>query len=134
MTKVYPRAVRVNMAIKTYKRMSDNVIFCLLQKRVLVYPNGEYLERAVYAWGESMAQILDNANVRLNLRKEGRCLFNIEGHLVSQSPLKIEQVPPGNFVNEHHRKQIHIVLRHRTSSEILGLSNNSILEMFFLKK
>ena len=79
-----------------------------------------------------MAQILDNANVRLNLRKEGRCLFNIEGHLVSQSPLKIEQVPLGNFVNEHHRKQIYIVLRHRTSSEILGLSNNSILEMFFL--
>ena len=53
-----------------------------LQKRALIFPNGESITRAVYVWGESIQEILDNAGTRLNLRKPGKYLYNMDGQQV----------------------------------------------------
>ncbi|ELU06637.1 hypothetical protein CAPTEDRAFT_220130 [Capitella teleta] len=54
-------------------------------KRVLVFPNGENLERAVYVWGESLDQLLDNSTTRLNLRKPAKYVFDLNGSVVKRS-------------------------------------------------
>lgn len=59
----------------------------MLQKRVLVFPNGESPSRAVYVWGESLPQLLYNAAQRLNIRREVKYLFDLTGDLVSDSTL-----------------------------------------------
>ncbi len=55
----------------------------LEQKRALVFPNGESLTRAVYVWGESLQEFLDNASSRLDLRKPAKFLYTIEGQQVA---------------------------------------------------
>jgi hypothetical protein len=47
-----------------------------------VFPNGENLERAVYVWGETMEQLLDNSTTRLNLRKPAKFVFDLNGRVV----------------------------------------------------
>ena len=59
-----------------------NVYFSL-QKRVLVIPNGESIDRAAHVWGESLQQLLDNATQRLNLRKQATILYTYDGVKVS---------------------------------------------------
>ena len=59
------------------------IFFFNLQKRVLVFPNGESIERAQYVWGESLEQLLDNSNTRLDLKKPARYIFTLEGVHVS---------------------------------------------------
>lgn len=51
-------------------------------KRLMVFPNGEIMERAQPVWGETLAQVLDNASSRLTLRKPAKYLFTMEGRLV----------------------------------------------------
>ncbi|ESO97509.1 hypothetical protein LOTGIDRAFT_152600 [Lottia gigantea] len=47
--------------------------------RVMVYPNGESSERAVYINAENLEQILENATLKLNLWKKAKLIFNEEG-------------------------------------------------------
>ena len=54
----------------------------MFQKRVMVYPNGESLERAVYVWGNTVEEILDNATMKLGMWQRARLLFSMEGKLV----------------------------------------------------
>ena len=49
-----------------------------------VFPNGEDVKQAVYVWGESLQQILENASMRLQLRKVARKLYTLDGSLVSR--------------------------------------------------
>ncbi len=58
------------------------ILFCL-QKRVLAYPNGVSLERAVYIWGENLDQLLESATQKLNLWKKAQIVFTSDGKLVS---------------------------------------------------
>ncbi|XP_074660217.1 doublecortin domain-containing protein 1-like isoform X2 [Tubulanus polymorphus] len=51
-------------------------------KRVLAYPNGESIHRAVYVWGESFQQIVDNATMRLNLKKSVKILYDVTGRVL----------------------------------------------------
>ncbi|CAH1787762.1 unnamed protein product [Owenia fusiformis] len=51
-------------------------------KRVMIFPNGESIKRAVYVWGESLQQLLNNATLRLNLRKDAKILYHILGHKI----------------------------------------------------
>ncbi|CAD5115835.1 DgyrCDS4773 [Dimorphilus gyrociliatus] len=51
-------------------------------KRILVYPNGESIHRAVYIWGDSLSQLLDHATTRLNLNKASKYIFTVEGKLI----------------------------------------------------
>ena len=59
------------------------VLDVFFQKRVVVFPNGESIERAQYVWGESLEQLLDNSNTRLDLKKPARYIFTLEGIHVS---------------------------------------------------
>lgn len=52
-------------------------------KRLMVYPNGESLERATYVWGDNIEQILMGATLRLGLWAQARYLFNMEGRRVN---------------------------------------------------
>ena len=52
------------------------------QKRVMVYPNGESVERALYVWGESIEEILECATVKLNLWAQAKYLYDMEGNKV----------------------------------------------------
>ena len=54
-----------------------------LQKRIMVYPNGESVERAVYIWGDSLDQLLDSASMRLNLWQPAKKFYTMEGKAVS---------------------------------------------------
>ncbi|XP_059150633.1 doublecortin domain-containing protein 1-like [Physella acuta] len=51
-------------------------------KRVLVYPNGESVERSIYVWGSSLEEILDNATFKLSLRKQAKIIYTVEGQRV----------------------------------------------------
>ena len=53
-----------------------STFFSINRKRVLIFPNGESITRAVYVWGESIQEILDNAAARLNLHKPGKILVH----------------------------------------------------------
>ena len=55
----------------------------LLQKRIMVYPNGESVERATYIWGDTLDQLLNNASLRLNLWQPAKRLFTMEGKEVT---------------------------------------------------
>lgn len=48
----------------------------------MVYPNGESLERAIYIWGGSLDDLLDNATAKLGMWQKARFLFTMEGKLV----------------------------------------------------
>ena len=52
---------------------------------MLVFANGESVERAQYVWGETLEQLLDNSQARLNLRKAVRFVFSLDGRLVSET-------------------------------------------------
>ncbi|KAI8489574.1 hypothetical protein Bbelb_327410 [Branchiostoma belcheri] len=56
---VGPRTVRTNR--KLYEQPTT--------KRVLVYPNGESADKAVYAWGANLQQLLESCTIRLNLQR-----------------------------------------------------------------
>lgn len=58
------------------------VCMCNVQKRLLVFPNGGWLEQVQYVWGDSLARVLENATVRLNLGRPAAYLFTIDGSLV----------------------------------------------------
>ncbi|XP_060074536.1 doublecortin domain-containing protein 1-like [Ylistrum balloti] len=51
-------------------------------KRVLVYPNGESVERATYVWGDTIEQVLDSAKLRLGMWQPAKYLYNMEGRLI----------------------------------------------------
>ena len=42
------------------------------------------MTRAVYVWGETMQEILDNAATRLNMRKTGKYLYTVDGQQVEK--------------------------------------------------
>ncbi|XP_064634273.1 doublecortin domain-containing protein 1-like isoform X2 [Lineus longissimus] len=72
-------------SLKTCNQATSHRLYGQPQmRRVQVYPNGESLSRAVYVWGESLAQILDNATMRLNLRKHGKILFDVTGKQIGR--------------------------------------------------
>ncbi|XP_069133406.1 doublecortin domain-containing protein 1-like [Argopecten irradians] len=52
-------------------------------KRVLVYPNGESVERATYVWGDTIHQLLDSAKLRLGMWQPAKYLYNMEGQLMT---------------------------------------------------
>ncbi|KAJ8298661.1 hypothetical protein KUTeg_022721, partial [Tegillarca granosa] len=51
-------------------------------KRVMVYPNGESIERAIYIWGDTLQQLLDNAGLKLGMWQRVKMFFNMEGKLI----------------------------------------------------
>ncbi|XP_052066407.1 doublecortin domain-containing protein 1-like isoform X1 [Mytilus californianus] len=53
-------------------------------KRVMVYPNGESLERAVYVWGNTLEEILDNSTAKLGMWQKARLIYTMEGKLVTK--------------------------------------------------
>ena len=57
--------------------------FMLLQRRVLVFPNGESITRAVYVWGETLGQLLENSAQRLGMRRAGKYIYDMNGQTVS---------------------------------------------------
>ncbi|XP_041366917.1 doublecortin domain-containing protein 1-like [Gigantopelta aegis] len=80
-------------------------------KRVMVYPNGESLERAVYVWGETLEEILDLATVKLDMWKQAKYIFTSEGipitsfddlerdQLICISPIKTFKRPKGHILD-----------------------------------
>lgn len=50
----------------------------------MVYPNGESLERAVYVWGNTVEEILDNSTAKLGMWQKARLIYTMEGKLVSR--------------------------------------------------
>ena len=77
--------------------MKSKCCFFCVQKRLLVFSNGDSVERAQYVWGESMQQVLDNSALRLQLRKPQKHVFTLEGELVSTNLQSIVATP---FINE----------------------------------
>ncbi|XP_078585568.1 doublecortin domain-containing protein 1-like isoform X2 [Branchiostoma floridae x Branchiostoma japonicum] len=69
---VGPRTVRTNR--KLYEQPTT--------KRVLVYPNGESADKAVYAWGANLPQLLESCTIRLNLQRAARTLYTADGQKV----------------------------------------------------
>ncbi|XP_019624711.1 PREDICTED: uncharacterized protein LOC109470271 [Branchiostoma belcheri] len=69
---VGPRTVRTNR--KLYEQPTT--------KRVLVYPNGESADKAVYAWGANLQQLLESCTIRLNLQRAARTLYTADGQKV----------------------------------------------------
>ncbi|XP_076116553.1 doublecortin domain-containing protein 1-like isoform X1 [Mytilus galloprovincialis] len=53
-------------------------------KRVMVYPNGESLERAVYVWGNTIEELLDNSTAKLGMWQKARFIYTMEGKLVTK--------------------------------------------------
>lgn len=53
-------------------------------KRVMVYPNGESLERAVYVWGNTLEEILDNSTAKLGMWQKARLIYTMEGKLITK--------------------------------------------------
>lgn len=48
----------------------------------MIYPNGESVERAVYVWGETLEEIMDNATIKLGLWAPAKIIYNMEGKKV----------------------------------------------------
>ncbi|CAH1258969.1 DCDC1 [Branchiostoma lanceolatum] len=69
---VGPRTVRTNR--KLYQQPTT--------KRVLVYPNGESADKAVYAWGANLPQLLESCTIRLSLQRAARTLYTADGQKV----------------------------------------------------
>lgn len=53
-------------------------------KRVMVYPNGESLERALYIWGGSLDELLDCATLKLGMWQKARLMYTMEGKLITK--------------------------------------------------
>ncbi|KAK3103714.1 hypothetical protein FSP39_021266 [Pinctada imbricata] len=53
-------------------------------KRVMVYPNGESVERALYVWGESIEEILECSTIKLNMWAQAKYLFDMEGNKIEK--------------------------------------------------
>lgn len=53
-------------------------------KRVMLYPNGESVERAVYVWGETLEEIMDNATIKLGLWAQAKIIYNMEGKRINK--------------------------------------------------
>ncbi|XP_061182929.1 doublecortin domain-containing protein 1-like [Saccostrea echinata] len=70
------RTVSVNTNRRLYQQPD--------MKRVMVFPNGESVERAVYVWGETLEEILDNATIKLGLWGQARIIYNMEGKKVEK--------------------------------------------------
>ena len=75
MTFLKNKSIQFNFHCKT--------VLIYFQKRVMVYPNGESVERALYVWGESIEEILECATVKLNLWAQAKYLYDMEGNKVS---------------------------------------------------
>ena len=58
-----------------------------LQKRVMVYPNGESCERAVTVWGEGLGALLEAATAKLGLWRNARALYTLDGSKVHTTHL-----------------------------------------------
>ena len=56
-----------------------------LQKRALVYPNGDSPEHAMMVWGESLTELLENATLKLGLWKNARTFYTEDGKKVRHS-------------------------------------------------
>lgn len=48
----------------------------------MIYPNGESVERAVYVWGETLEEIMDNATIKLGLWAPAKIIYKMEGKKV----------------------------------------------------
>lgn len=48
----------------------------------MIYPNGESVEKAVYVWGETLEEIMDNATIKLGLWAPAKIIYNMEGKKV----------------------------------------------------
>nr|XP_022337319.1 uncharacterized protein LOC111133328 isoform X2 [Crassostrea virginica] len=70
------RSVSINTNRRLYQQPD--------MKRVLVYPNGESVERALYVWGETLEEILDNATIKLGMWGQARIIYNMEGKKVEK--------------------------------------------------
>lgn len=63
------------------------------QKRVLVFPNGETIDKGVFVRGEDLDQLLEQAKLKLSPWKKFKCFFTVEGKLVSQDFVKLVYCP-----------------------------------------
>ncbi|GFN87697.1 LOW QUALITY PROTEIN: doublecortin domain-containing protein 1 [Plakobranchus ocellatus] len=70
-----PGIAGINMEGKLYQQPN--------MKRVMVYPNGESMERSLYVWGASIEQILCCATQKLGLWKNAKTLYTLDGKMVS---------------------------------------------------
>ncbi|XP_064601230.1 doublecortin domain-containing protein 1-like [Liolophura sinensis] len=68
------RVVNVNTSRRLYKQPN--------MKRVLVFPNGETVDKGVFVRGEDLEQLLEQAKLKLSPWKKFRCFFTVEGKLV----------------------------------------------------
>ncbi|XP_070543245.1 doublecortin domain-containing protein 1-like isoform X3 [Ptychodera flava] len=51
-------------------------------KRVYICQNGDNLQRALYAWGENMEQLLESATSRLKLRNPAKKIYSTDGRAI----------------------------------------------------
>ena len=58
-----------------------------------MYPNGESVERALYVWGETLEEILDNATIKLGMWGQARIIYNMEGKKASIHSSELFQLP-----------------------------------------
>nr|XP_006825756.1 PREDICTED: uncharacterized protein LOC102803916 [Saccoglossus kowalevskii] len=80
--KEHQRKVDPNVTRASDDYVTQNLYKQSNMKRVYVYVNGGNAERALYAWGENIQELLDSATERMTLRLPAKKLYSRDGLLI----------------------------------------------------